>query len=311
MIKDIGFIPSIYYDSNKKHLFVKFDKDRNQSIRVEVKDPTKFKIKKYKKLFDSLTKSQKHCFIFLVCCIISKKTPIIQGPTDSGKSYLINIFTKLLGQETNLYQMNSNTGMSILTGQEIIKGNFDEEEKNKIREAYNFIMKYVKKNKDFNQMELKDYKDIISRIDKKIEKDNNNLKEEEISLLKKARRTIFIIISPPSRFVHIYSEFIDSICKDGKWVILDGIEMAPSQIPEKIASLCGENPELSIFESGKDINITSKDIHKNFQLFIVYNPFNKGSKIIDLVLFNKCVSFKLPQIDESITNSATIINNSI
>lgn len=87
MIKDIGFIPSIYYDSNKKHLFVKFDKDRNQSIRVEVKDPTKFKIKKYKKLFDSLTKSQKHCFIFLVCCIISKKTPIIQGPTDSGKSH--------------------------------------------------------------------------------------------------------------------------------------------------------------------------------------------------------------------------------
>ena len=35
--------------------------------------------------------------------------------------------------------------------------------------------------------------------------------------------------------------------------ILDGIEMAPSQIPEKITSLCGENPELSIFESGKGI----------------------------------------------------------
>ena len=72
-----------------------------------------------------------------------------------------------------------------------------------------------------------------------------------------------------------------------------------------------ENPKLSIFESGKDINITSKDINPNFQLFIVYNPFNKGSKIIDPALFNKCVSFTLPQIDESIVNSATIINNSI
>jgi hypothetical protein len=133
-------------------------------------------------------------------------------------------------------------------------------------------------------MELNDYKDIISRIDKKIEKDNNKLKEEEINLLKKARRTIFIIISLPSRFFHKDSVFTDSICKDGKWVILDGIEMAPSQILEKIASLCGENPELSIFESGKDINITSKDIHKNFQIFIVYNPFNKGSKIIDPVI---------------------------
>ena len=72
-----------------------------------------------------------------------------------------------------------------------------------------------------------------------------------------------------------------------------------------------ENPKLSIFESGKDINITSKDINPNCQLFIVYNPFNKGSKIIDPALFNKCVSFTLSQIDESRVNSVPIINNSI
>ena len=46
--------------------------------------------------------------------------------------------------------------------------------------------------------------------------------------------------------------------------ILDGIEMAPSQIPQKITSLCGENPELSIFESWKGIYITPKDIKENF-----------------------------------------------
>lgn len=64
--------------------------------------------------------------------------------------------------------------------------------------------------------------------------------------------------------------------------------MAPSQIPEKITPLCGENPELSIYESGKGIYITSDDIKPNFQLFIIYNPFNKGSKILDQILFNKC-----------------------
>ena len=58
---------------------------------------------------------------------------------------------------------------------------------------------------------------------------------------------------------------MDSI-KDGNLVILDGIEMTPSQIPEKNIFTLRENPKLSIFESGKDINITSKDINPNFHL---------------------------------------------
>ena len=219
-------------------------------------------------LFNTLTKSQKHCFIFLICCIIAKKTPIIKGPTASGKSYLLNVLSTLLGQDTNLYQMNSNTGMSILTGQEIIKEEFDNNEKEKLFQAYNSIKDLIKKqnNRDnLNDMDFKDYKKIVEKIDKKLENEKELLNEKTIEVLKKARRTIFVIISPPSRFTHIDSKFVDSIIKDeGKWVILDGIEMAPSQIPEKIAPLCGENPEISIFESGKEINITSKDIKKIF-----------------------------------------------
>ena len=160
-------------------------------------------------------------------------------------------------------------------------------------------------------MGLKHYKKIISKIDKNLEK-SDNLDEEIKEKLKKARRTIFVIISPPSRFIHKDSVFTDSILKkNGEWVILDGIEMAPSEIPEKIAPLCGENPEISIFESGKGFNITSKDIKENFHLFIIYNPFNKGSKILDQVLFNKCVSFTLPSIDISQQDASTIIYNSI
>ena len=87
--------------------------------------------------------------------------------------------------------------------------------------------------------------------------------------------------------------------------------MAPSQIPEKITPLCGEKPELSIYESGKGIYITFKDIKENFQLFIIYNPFNKGSKILDQVLFNKCITFTLPSIDNSQSDTATTIYNSM
>ena len=60
--------------------------------------------------------------------------------------------------------------------------------------------------------------------------------------------------------------------------------MTPSQIPDKIASLCGENSEIIIFESGKEFYITSENIKKNFHLFIIYNPFNKCSKHLNQVL---------------------------
>ena len=159
-------------------------------------------------------------------------------------------------------------------------------------------------------MNLKDYKKIISKIDKKLKKEKFD--ETTNQKLKNARRKILVITSPPSRFIHIDSVFIDSIIKGkGQWVILDGIEMAPSQIPEKITSLCGENPKLSVYESGKGIYITSKDIKENFQLFIIYNPFNKGSKILEPILFNKCITFTLPSIDNSQSDTATTLYHSM
>ena len=99
-----------------------------------------------------MTKSQKHGFIFLICCILAKKVPILQGDTGAGKSFLVSVTAKLLGQDTNLYQMNSNSGMSILTGQEIIKEKFDEEEKSKIFEAYNSIKEFINYEKHFKYM---------------------------------------------------------------------------------------------------------------------------------------------------------------
>ena len=41
------------------------------------------------------------------------------------KSYLVIVFATLLEQETNLYKINSNTGLSILMVKEKIKGIFD------------------------------------------------------------------------------------------------------------------------------------------------------------------------------------------
>lgn len=135
--KNSKFIPVIDYYKDKTHLEIKLSKEAKESILVKVKNPKLIKnIKKNIRLFNGLTKSQKHGFIFLICCILAKKVPILQGDTGSGKSFLVSITAKLLGQDTNLYQMNSNIGMSILTGQEIIKDKFDKKEKEKMRNAY-------------------------------------------------------------------------------------------------------------------------------------------------------------------------------
>ena len=162
LMKNIEFSPVIDYDEGKKYLVIKIEKE---SIRIKVNNPEKINTKKNKKLFDTLTKPQKHCFIFLICCIISRKTPIIQGPAGSGKSYLLSVLSILLGQDTNLYQLNSNAGISIITGQDIIKEDFDECEKEKICEAYNEIKDIIKYKKSFNAMNLNHYKKIITKID--------------------------------------------------------------------------------------------------------------------------------------------------
>ena len=76
-----------------------------------------------------------------------------------------------------------------------------------------------------------------------------------------------ILKSPLNRFTHEDSELIKGI-KEGKWIALDGIEMASQQISEKLSSLCGEIPTLNVFESGlDDLNFNFKNINSNFRLF--------------------------------------------
>ena len=117
--------------------------------------------------------------------------------------------------------------------------------------------------------------------------------------------------SPLNRFMHEDSELIKGI-KIGKWIALDGIEMASTQISEKLSPLCGEVPTLNIFESGlEDLNFDSSNINPNFKLFILYNPSSQNSKKIDQSLFNKCIKFTLPSIDSSPRDATTMLYESI
>ena len=111
-----------------------------------------------------MTLPQKLCFLFLICCIKAKKTPIIQGETASGKSFLIKTLSEILGQNLSIYQLNSNSSISLFTGQSLIKKEFDKEEKEKL----NNISKKLKYKKSLKEINSKDFMELQNIIMKKI-----------------------------------------------------------------------------------------------------------------------------------------------
>ena len=102
------------------------------------------------------------------------KTPIIQGVSASGKSFVVKLFTKLMGQKVNLfiYQLNSNSGISLFTGQSIIKKKFDKEEKEKLKK----ILKLLGEREDKNLEDID-----FSLIQQKIKDNLNSARRKRLS----------------------------------------------------------------------------------------------------------------------------------
>ena len=81
-----------------------------------------------KKMF-SLTPEQRLGLIFLMISLETNLTCFIQGPTASGKSYLIKLFCELLGEEPEIIELN----ISLFTGQISPKSDIDNEDIIKIQ----------------------------------------------------------------------------------------------------------------------------------------------------------------------------------
>jgi hypothetical protein len=75
-------------------------------------------------------------FIFLILYFKEKIIPIIQGETTSGKSFIIRLFSKMLGQKLNVYQMNQDTGLSIFTGQSMLNSKLTKEDEVSFKKVF-------------------------------------------------------------------------------------------------------------------------------------------------------------------------------
>ena len=91
------------------------------------------------------------------------------------------------------------------------------------------------------------------------------------------------------RYEYEESDFLKAV-KEGEWILLDGIENAPTEIIEKLTLLCGDKPELNLYESGQESIIPKEGFH----LFMTYNPERLNhTESLPSILLDKCLIYYL------------------
>ena len=228
--------------------------------------------------------------MFIACAYKSKIYSILQGPTASGKTYLIRLFCEMIGRKLIIYQLNKDTPLSILSGQYIYN-------KNNTNEYENILE---------NKNELKD-----NEKENELLKIQNKIEEERI-------------LNPLNSFKYEESIFIQTLKSGENIILMDGIESAPINIIETLSSLCEDNPNFtislknSIITFKKKIDKDSLDnneknkiikINDDFYIFFTFDPTNKLflDKINNSNIKLKCLLFFLSSIDSSLENSSQFL----
>jgi hypothetical protein len=229
-----------------------------------------------------------------------------------------------MGKELNVYQLNSESSTSLLTGQSKLNTKITKEESEELNKIFDTLKSFEK----INEMIKQDFRDgnyeewsadsfrKLINIIKDIESKGTNQEKE---ILKSARINIGKIIIPANRFNNdCDSAFVISM-KEGYWDLFDGMESAPSQLSEKISTLVGEDSELDLFETGKENyyftrkkNVpNSTQINDNFLIFICNNISSQNDKLLDPSLLSKCICFCMPPVDSKEIDSAQLLYGSL
>lgn len=317
VLDNLKFAPIFEYDVPLKHLLVRISNESTNALSLELKSSPKDTSILHK--INSLTLAQKHCLIFLICSILAKRTCVVQGDTASGKSHVVRLLADIAGAKLNVFQLNSDTNTSIFSRRSILTNTLSQADIGKFKKAFidlsinDSIRQYItddlqiriNDSSTFNPKSLKMLLHYIQSIESDIKK------EDYYERIEQAVKLIKETMSPINRFKHEESVFVNAIT-NGEWVLLDGIEAAPSIIAEKISSLCGEQPELNLFEYGPEYCFSKNKISDNFHLFIIYNPYSKkDSELIDQTFLMKSLTFTLPAIDDKKQSSAQMMIGSL
>ena len=305
-IQSIKIRPSLDYENSEESSTILIDKiDEKIKIKIKIKAFFKDKLSyeeknNLQKKFNSLNSTQKICILFLILCVLSKRTSLIQGETASGKSHVIRTFGELMGKKINIYKINSESSTILLAGQSHLNSNITKEESEELKIIFQKLEKFelIKENiiqkfeeEKYNEWSSKSFKELINKIKKEEEVRIGDEKE----ILKECLIDIKKIIMPIYRFNNNYdSKFVISM-KNGDWNLFDGIENSPPQLVEKIIILISKDPELDLLETGKnkyfftkkEKKANSTKINDNFFIFIIFITYNISQNDIFRLRFIK------------------------
>ena len=170
------FSPIFKYSYPPKELLVFINNKIKNPIKIKTRNSEKIDVEKIEKKILTLTTIQRQSLLFMIISILSKRTCIIQGETASGKSKLIPLIAEMLGKNLLIYQINSYSDISILTGQNQINEELSEEEKTKLTNNLEQLKQFIKI-ENIENIKPRDIKKIIDEINLYI---NDNKKKLRI-----------------------------------------------------------------------------------------------------------------------------------
>lgn len=111
----------------------------------------------------------------------------------------------------------------------------------------------------------------------------------------------FIIFVDTSGKLNFVEGVLVSAVRNGHWIVLDELNLAPSEVLESLNRLLDDNRELLIVETGERITP-----HKDFRLFATQNPpgIYGGRKVLSRAFRNRFIEI---QVDDIPQNELTTI----
>eukprot|EP00961_Rhodomonas_salina_P136391 1835103-Rhodomonas_salina.1 len=99
-------------------------------------------------------------------------------------------------------------------------------------------------------------------------------------------------------FTFVESELVWAV-RHGAWVLLDGINSAPSEVVERLNSLLEERPMLNLYEhsDGEVLSFQNKKIHPDFGIFATSNICRKQASKLSAAVLNRMIRIWLPRMD--------------
>ena len=134
-LSELKFVPSFNYSLDKNDLYVKISEYSKRELIIKIFS-SNIDVNEIKSILNGLTNTETRCLFFLILCFKAKIILIIQGETSSGKSFIIRLFSKMLGQKLNVYQMNQDTGLSIFTGQSMLNSKLIKEDEVSFKKVF-------------------------------------------------------------------------------------------------------------------------------------------------------------------------------